>query len=220
MSGNVIIRPHSELAEAQAREGLGAFISFDHPTATTDGRAAPDFSRPGVRQAVLTCWDTEKTRRGFLLHRTIKYSPAREQVQAGLDFAGEFFAAKPEGTLAVTCLRGKSRSTAMAMAILYKRAFGELTLARSEKRQMARQALETLLVIRPEAIPNLLILRHADAIMDTGGALVAAVKANRKIMGLHAAMQAARGKYVERMPARDEALINTPLVQIRPAGPV
>lgn len=71
------------------------------------------------------------------------------------------------GALLVHCFHGVGRSAAVALAILADRAGpgGELA------------ALDRLLSIRPQATPNLVVVKLADEVLGRGGALVAAVSA-------------------------------------------
>lgn len=84
-----------------------------------------------------------------------------DQIEEALAFAR----AQVDCALLVHCFHGVGRSTAVALAILADRAGpgGE------------QAALDHLLAIRPQATPNLVVVKLADEILRRGGALVAAV---------------------------------------------
>ncbi len=86
---------------------------------------------------------------------------AADQVAAAIEFGREH----RERSLLVHCYHGVGRSAAVALAILADRAGAGGEAA----------ARERLPAIRPEATPNLVVVRHAAAPLDRGGALVAAV---------------------------------------------
>ncbi|RAK66362.1 hypothetical protein [Phenylobacterium kunshanense] len=69
--------------------------------------------------------------------------------------------------LLVHCFHGVGRSAAVALAILADRA--------GPGREQA--ALDRLLAIRPQATPNLVVVKLADEVLGRNGALVAAVSA-------------------------------------------
>src|SRR6185295_3953560 len=83
-------------------------------------------------------------------------APQRHDVAAGLAFARRHAGRR----LLIHCFAGVSRSTAIAYAILIDRA-GEAADARG--------VLDQLLAMRPQACPNRLMVRHADALLDRGG---------------------------------------------------
>jgi predicted protein tyrosine phosphatase len=87
----------------------------------------------------------------------------RDQVADALAFAR----AHASGAILVHCFHGVGRSAAIALAILADRAGpgGE------------RAALDRLLAIRPEATPNLVVVKLADEVLGRNGALAAAVAA-------------------------------------------
>ncbi|MDR7229995.1 putative protein tyrosine phosphatase [Caulobacter sp. BE264] len=87
----------------------------------------------------------------------------REQVAEALTFAQEHAA----GSLLVHCFHGVGRSAGIALAIMADR-LG----AGSEA-----EALEHLLAIRPIATPNLVVVKHADDILERRGGLISAVSA-------------------------------------------
>jgi predicted protein tyrosine phosphatase len=85
----------------------------------------------------------------------------RQQVIDALAFAE----AHEAGSLLVHCYHGVGRSAGIALAILASR----LGAGSEEK------ALADLLDIRPEATPNLVVMKLADGILARNGALVSAV---------------------------------------------
>jgi predicted protein tyrosine phosphatase len=85
--------------------------------------------------------------------------PTRDDVQAALDFD------RPNEKLLIHCHAGISRSTALALAILAAR-MGTGT---------EKDAVEELIRIRAEAVPNFEIVRLADLILERQGRLIEAV---------------------------------------------
>ncbi|MBI3513971.1 MAG: dual specificity protein phosphatase family protein, partial [Proteobacteria bacterium] len=88
--------------------------------------------------------------------------PRRGHVRDGLLFARQHV----DRRLLIHCYAGISRSTALAYAILIDRHGGV-----GDERRL----LEHLLEIRPQATPNRLMVRHADALLRRGGRMIAAV---------------------------------------------
>jgi predicted protein tyrosine phosphatase len=88
--------------------------------------------------------------------------PSREHVEKALTFD------RPGERLLVHCHAGISRSSTVALAIIANR----LGTGREE------EALRLLLAIRPHAVPNLAVLRHADEILGNGGRLAEIVRAH------------------------------------------
>ena len=84
--------------------------------------------------------------------------PREEHVAAALDFGRRH----RDGRVLVHCKAGIARSTALALAIIADRL--------GEGRE--KEAVSELLVVRPEAVPNLLILAMADELLARNGALV------------------------------------------------
>jgi Predicted protein tyrosine phosphatase len=84
--------------------------------------------------------------------------PREEHVLAVLDFGRKH----AERDILVHCKAGIARSTAMALALLADR------LGKGYE----REAVDHLLNVRPEAIPNLVILGMTDRILERDGALV------------------------------------------------
>jgi predicted protein tyrosine phosphatase len=85
--------------------------------------------------------------------------PQRGDVEKALAFD------RPGENLLIHCRVGVSRSTALAIAIL---------AARREPGEEGR-AICDVLHLRPQAVPNLAIIRHADDILDRHGRLVDAL---------------------------------------------
>ena len=84
-----------------------------------------------------------------------------EQVRAVMDFGA---GVGPGDHLLVHCMAGISRSTACAIAIL----------ARHLKPGREREIAEYVRKIRPQAMPNRLVLAHADELLHRNGALFGA----------------------------------------------
>lgn len=94
--------------------------------------------------------------------------PCRENVQKIVQFGQRCLAtsgsAEP-ATVLVHCFAGVSRSPAAAF-VMASQAFGK---------GMEKEALEYVLEIRPVAIPNALVVRHADELLGANGALIRAM---------------------------------------------
>jgi predicted protein tyrosine phosphatase len=89
---------------------------------------------------------------------------------ATLDEVGQALAfgrAHAPGSLLVHCFKGVGRSAGVALAILADRMGAGFE----------REALDRLLTIRPEATPNRVVIRLADAALERGGGLIAALDA-------------------------------------------
>jgi Predicted protein tyrosine phosphatase len=86
--------------------------------------------------------------------------PREEHVAAAIEFGRRH----REGSVLVHCKAGIARSTALALAIIADRM--------GHGRE--HEAVAELLLVRPEAVPNLLILSMADKLLGREGALVSA----------------------------------------------
>jgi predicted protein tyrosine phosphatase len=110
----------------------------------------------------------------------------QRQVSEALSFAQ----AQNEGSLLVHCYHGVGRSAGIGLAILASR----LGSGNEER------ALAELLEIRPEATPNLVVVKLADAILGRSGALVSAVAEwQKRTPGVLKARQD-RAAFVRRAP--------------------
>lgn len=101
--------------------------------------------------------------------------PTHDDVVRILSF-GRDLLAEPQGVahLLVHCHAGISRSTASLIAIL----------AQARPDRPAREAVEAVVRIRPQAWPNLRMTEFADSILGRGGELVAAVRERHHAYGL------------------------------------
>ncbi len=95
--------------------------------------------------------------------------PRRRHVRDGLVFARRHAGRR----LLIHCYAGVSRSTALAYAILidHHRAVGD-----------EARILDGLLAIRPQANPNRLIVRYADALLGCDGRMIRAVERHPTIL--------------------------------------
>jgi predicted protein tyrosine phosphatase len=87
--------------------------------------------------------------------------PRRSDVERALAFD------RPGERLLIHCHAGISRSSAIAVALIAAR----LGPGHED------DAVDAVLAIRPQAVPNLAVIRHADAILERSGRLTAAVLA-------------------------------------------
>ena len=132
--------------------------------------------QPPVSQLVLQFEDCDDTSFGYAV-------ATRAQVEQAL----AFLAQHSHGSLLVHCYHGVGRSAALALAALAMRTTEPVA------------AVETLQALRPESVPNLVVVEHADAILGYSGALLAAV---------HAYEAGQPGKLAARRRRREYALAN------------
>lgn len=111
---------------------------------------------------------------------------SRDQVARAIVFAGEHTA----GSLLVHCYHGVGRSAAIALAVLADR----LGPGRED------EAMNRLLQIRPEAMPNLVVIDHADVVLDRGGGLLRAVTEREAQTPEAVRMRETRRSFAERHP--------------------
>ncbi len=133
-------------------------VSIWHPSETTAERIRliPEvFPRASVHSVIFD--DIEEELPNF-------HPPKKEQIREVLDF-GE--GVGQGAHLLVHCMAGISRSTACAMAIL----------ARHSEPGSERPIAEYIQEIRPQAMPNRLVLAHADELLERDGALLGACDA-------------------------------------------
>jgi len=164
-----------------------AVLSIEHPDATGDGRAPRLFAEhglDGIAQLVQTYWDTEEEH---------PQGPSAALVAEGLAFLQHHAASGP---VLVHCRQGKARSTGMALAFM----------AASSPAHTAADYIAYLKKIRPQAAPNILVVRHADTVLNTGGALEAAVLADPDLTAKRAQANASRARDAEKNPHRIKPL--------------
>lgn len=136
------------------RRGFAGVITIEDPHARA-ARQLRFHSDPHPAQLVLQFEDLDAEREGI---RT----PLTSDVAQALDFARTV-----GGPLLIHCFAGVSRSTAIALSIIASR----------HPAGAERQALEALLAIAPQAVPNLLVIRHADDLLRRQGTLFETVRA-------------------------------------------
>lgn len=118
--------------------------------------------------------------------------PHRRHVEAAIEFAREH----RSGSVLIHCKAGIARSAALALAIIADR----LGDGREE------EAVRHLLEIRPEAVPNLLLLPMADEVLERNGRLE---KAWMEIENSH-------GKYAHHRRLKRLILERNPTMFARP----
>jgi predicted protein tyrosine phosphatase len=121
--------------------------------------------------------DLESVSDAFMMGGTIV---TRDQVAQLLRCGEECRNASRQGRvhLLVHCFAGASRSTAACFA-LAAQALGP---------GRAQEALDYVVSIRPEAFPNLLVVRYADKLLGRGGELLRALRSHRE--GFRSALEA------------------------------
>jgi predicted protein tyrosine phosphatase len=135
------------------RRGFAGVITVEDPNA--QARHQLRFhSEPHPPHLVLRFEDLDAEREGI---RT----PLASDVAQALDFARMV-----RGPLLIHCFAGVSRSTSIALSIIASRL----------PTGAERQSLDALLAIAPQAVPNLLVVRHADDLLGRSGALLRTVR--------------------------------------------
>ncbi len=143
------------LSQAQQhKRRYGAVLTLEDPSCRRNQRLR--FHRPGPAHLALAFEDADAA-----LHRVRVASPA--QVAQALEFARTYAGC----SLLVHCLHGVGRSAAVALAVLADR----LGPGRES------EAVAQLHALRPEAVPNLVVVGQADRELQRGGALCAALNA-------------------------------------------
>lgn len=162
---------------AGAREQNAPFacvINWETPDAALDdGRTA--ILTCGTPQLILPAFDFEDV--------TDAGGPTLEQVASALAFVQQH--ARMGGRILLSCYAGVARSTALAFGILAQR--------RGPGDESA--ALDQLLAIRPQAAPNILIVRYLDQLLNRAGALEAVILSHAAVTERRAQAAAARREW-------------------------
>lgn len=127
--------------------------------------------------------------------------PEPGHVGVVLRFARE----NPDGLLMIHCKAGIARSTALALAVIADR-MGE---GRED------EAVADLLAVRPEAVPNILMLQFADDLLDRSGRLVEAWKRIEDADPAYAEHRAEKLQILRRRPDLFAKAGETPLPVMR-----
>jgi predicted protein tyrosine phosphatase len=142
------------------RRGFSGVITIEDPICPR--RRQMRFNRhPHPSHLVLRFEDLDSAVTGI---RT----PTREDVIAAINFSKEV-----EGPLLIHCYAGISRSTGIALAIIAER------MGRGRE----GEALSELLNVRPPAVPNMMVVEHADEILDRNGRLLQTLKSWDETLG-------------------------------------
>ncbi|MGE3147800.1 MAG: hypothetical protein AB7K04_01920 [Pseudorhodoplanes sp.] len=136
------------------RRGFAGVITIEDPHARA-ARQLRFHSDPRPAHLVLRFEDLDAQHDGI---RT----PLISDVEQALAFAQAV-----GGPLLIHCYAGVSRSTAIALSIIASR----------HPAGAERRALDALLAIAAQAVPNLLVVRHADHLLRRNGALFETVRA-------------------------------------------
>lgn len=129
---------------------IASIISWEHPNAEKDESVVPQ--KEFIPHIKITAYDTED--------ENDEFSPTYQQVVFALGFASA-----NKGIVIINCHAGKSRSTAFAYAFLcHKMGPGH-----------EEEALKIILELKPNAAPNILIVKHADQFLNRKGAMVQAI---------------------------------------------
>ena len=150
---NMSVRVFS-LEAAMAGTGCGAMVSIS-------GIQAPAV-RPPFGGPVLELSFDDVGVPDFTDHKGVRWTgPTEADLEAALGFA-RIHAGK---SLAVHCLHGRSRSAAVALAVIADRMEDGMEI----------EAVERLLAGVPLAHPNPLLVRHADRLLGRNGRIEAAL---------------------------------------------
>lgn len=139
-----------EVEETAARHNVTAVLSIEHPGATGGKGRAPRLERGDTVQEILTFWDVED--------ETAKDGPSETALRRAFDF---LHAHQGENVI-IHCNAGKARSAAVALAWM-------------AYQDGVDTAVERLKDIRPQAAPNMAVIRIADNMLKFDGALTRAV---------------------------------------------
>lgn len=126
---------------------ISCLISWEHLQAEADESVVPQ--KDTIPHLKITAYDTEDPQE--------KGAPQFLQVVFALGFASAH-----KGITIINCHAGKSRSTAFAYALLCHR----MGPGKEE------QAMKQVLTLRPNAAPNILIVKHADDFLKRNGKMV------------------------------------------------
>jgi predicted protein tyrosine phosphatase len=141
---------------AQARKhkrGFDAVLTIEDPACRPAQRLR--FHRqPAPHHLVLGFEDVDDDRLGVVV-------ATETQVRTALEFSR----AHAQGSLLIHCYHGLGRSTAVALAVLADRSGPGCE----------ESSLQELLQQRPNATPNLVVVKLADAILGRAGALISVV---------------------------------------------
>lgn len=146
-------------ASRHKRDGFAAVITLEDPDAKAGDRLRFHKS-PKPAHLILAVEDMDIPYPGYRL-------PTEDDAARILEF-GRRFAGQP---LLIHCQAGVARSPAAALLILTDRLGVGHEL----------DALAHLIAIRPEAVPNRLLVAHGDRLLGCHGALVAAVAARDRM---------------------------------------
>jgi predicted protein tyrosine phosphatase len=142
---------------SQARKhkrAFGAVITLEDPGARPANRLRFT-QKPAPPHLVLAFEDVDDDTLGLAV-------ATEEQVERALKFARD----NREAALLVHCFHGVGRSAAIALAMFAERLDPGCEL----------EAVAQLIAIRPQATPNLVVIRHADRLLGREGRLIGAVE--------------------------------------------
>lgn len=164
-----------------------AVLSIEHPGVARDhdGRAPRLYADHGIKsvfQYIQSYYDTETPH---------PLAPSVAHVADGLRFLMHH---ARKGPVAVHCRRGKSRSVAMGLAFL----------AAVNPQTYEEELVDHIKKIRPIAAPNILIVEHADKLLNLKGALLNAVLADADLTAARAEANARRAAWAESNPGWDK----------------
>jgi len=182
MTGNIIICRVDELTSKVSEVKPAAVLSMEHPGVVEGQNSYTPRLKDGTPQMILTFWDSEIP---------VPQGPDRAQIKQGLDFVLEHI---KDGDVIIHCHSGKSRSTAMALGVL----------AALHPEETEAALVNELLAIRPEAAPNIIVVKLVDELTGRHGKLLQAVLDNpqmseaRKVATANSA--AWRARHPEKFP--------------------
>lgn len=171
----LIICRADEVEEQAAASGATAVLSIEHPGATAGKGRAPRLKGNGIAQDILTFWDIED--------ETAQDGPSEDVLRRAFDFLH----AHEDETVIIHCNAGKARSAAIALAwMAYNNGVTD--------------AVDQLKAIRPQAAPNLAVIRLADKMLKFDGELTKAVENDADFTANRKQADAARARQLRKNP--------------------
>jgi len=158
-----------------------AVLSIEHPGVKPGEHGYTPRLKDGTPQMILHFWDSEVP---------VENGPDREQVKRGIEFILPYVA-RGENVI-IHCQAGISRSTGIALGVL----------AALHPEETPEELINTLLAIRPQAAPNIIVVGIVDELTGRHGKLLKAVLDNPQISAERAKAQQSRAEWYKNNPEK------------------